>query len=420
MAQLPDVIKVVDHDERSGSTNEETGLERHSSSSQKSLHLSAIEEGDEEKGNTNNPRSKEQDEIPAKDSSKKRVSPSPITELPVFYKAPDHDYRVMAMSVLWLSVFSIIGFADSIDGSTKELIVGTVTNFCLVFFYGAPLSCIAIVLKTRNTATLHVPTMFTNTLSSLFWGIYGLAVLDFFVAVPNLLGAMLGVIQIALYMMYPRVETNTVPVITAAIPAPGANVDDGNSTTEMEVIQMQLHDVTAGSILGQSGMMGNTNAGDMAHNPINIEYAFPNSLDDNYTNVTTLLKQEITMDGITDASTENPLILQYAENSSNLSPEGASLEASNSRIGTLHRRASSRGAGRLGSFGEGADPGSSMISTPTTATVASVHHKRVISDTDTSFLAGLFASDRDLLNVDTTTTATLHRRFLSSSTPHQD
>jgi hypothetical protein len=54
------------------------------------------------------------------------------------------------------------------------------------------------------------------------------------------------------------------------------------------------------------------------------------------------------------------------------------------------------------------------------AAVASVHHRRVISNTsDTSFLAGLFAGDTDLSNV-TTSTATLHRRVFSGGASLDD
>jgi hypothetical protein len=441
VAQLPDVIKVLDSDERSGDTvNPDLSNDRVSQT-----NLSAIDEGggdDEMAGGSAGGN-------PQKDlENQGNPTSAPITELPVFYNAPVHNSRVMAMSLLWIIVFSVIGFGENISANTKELIVGSVTNFCLVFFYAAPLSCIAVVLKTRNTATLHVPTMFTNTASSVFWGVYGFGVMDFFVAVPNLIGFLLGVAQIVLYMIYPRVETISVPVITAAIPVPGATVGE-DGTTEMEVVQLQLHNVATDDLLGHSNMLGNTNAGDPSNNPMNMAYGIPSDGNDDSNTITTLHKHEITMDGVTAASTENPLVLQYnapidstaqqlAGSSVPAPPEPVpfadiSSNTPGSRIGVLHRRTSSRGADRLleisndnssASTNHGRNPSvgsGSNITNPlnvaTVATVATVHHRRIVSNSDSSsFLAGLFASDHDILSMETTTSATLHRRVLSTST----
>jgi hypothetical protein len=60
------------------------------------------------------------------------------------------------------------------------------------------------VLKTKNSSTIHIPTIFTNTANGVFWAAYGVAILDPFIAVPNALGAGLGVIQHLLCMMFPR------------------------------------------------------------------------------------------------------------------------------------------------------------------------------------------------------------------------
>mmetsp|Transcript_4093 Transcript_4093/g.7515 ORF Transcript_4093/g.7515 Transcript_4093/m.7515 type:complete len:620 (-) Transcript_4093:177-2036(-) len=300
IAQLPDVINIVD-EEQSGSTSDDSTMKLKQEQDQ-------IEPNEEEK------------ELNlGKDDSYRSILPNqppPITELPVFYTAPMHDYQVMAMSLLWIIVFSVLGFGDSISTTGKQLIVGVTTNLCLVFFYGAPLSSIAIVLKTRNTATLHVPTMFTNTASSVFWGVYGAAVLDFFVMVPNLLGALLGFTQIVLYMIFPRVETTTVPVITAVVPKQG-ELEEDQSQQEMEVVQLQLHNVAAPEMFNLTNHGNN----DPSNNPMAIEYAVP--ADEDGTGggatagdgnpVTTLHKREISMDGVFgQVITENPLVLQYA------------------------------------------------------------------------------------------------------------
>jgi solute carrier family 50 (sugar transporter) len=77
-------------------------------------------------------------------------------------------------------------------------------NLNLVFFYGSPLSTIFQVVRTRSSSSIHVPTMVTNTANGIFWCAFGVAVMDFFIAVPNGLGAVLGGLQCALCVLFPR------------------------------------------------------------------------------------------------------------------------------------------------------------------------------------------------------------------------
>jgi solute carrier family 50 (sugar transporter) len=76
-----------------------------------------------------------------------------------------------------------------------------------MFFYGAPLSSIVTVLKTKSSSSIHVATMATNTLNAVFWTAYGIAVVDPFLFVPNGMGAFFGACQIVLMVLFPRKPT---------------------------------------------------------------------------------------------------------------------------------------------------------------------------------------------------------------------
>lgn len=117
---------------------------------------------------------------------------------------------VVGMVLIWLCVVSLICFGTSFDTNTRQLIVGCVVNANLLFFYGAPLSTIFKVLKTRSSISIHIATMVTNTLNGSFWTAYGFAVKDPFIYVPNGLGALLGVIQFCLCFLFPRRQSNDV------------------------------------------------------------------------------------------------------------------------------------------------------------------------------------------------------------------
>jgi solute carrier family 50 protein (sugar transporter) len=124
--------------------------------------------------------------------AQKRLSPAP------------HEKAVMFMVTLWVATISLVTFAGSFSDSVKENIVGATVISNLLFFYGAPLSTIATVLKTRNSRTIHVPTMITNTANGTFWCAYGIAVQDYLIGGPNGVGAFLGGIQIVLCVLFPH------------------------------------------------------------------------------------------------------------------------------------------------------------------------------------------------------------------------
>jgi solute carrier family 50 protein (sugar transporter) len=151
-----------------------------------------------------------------------------------------HEKLVMAMVLLWLCVISTISFANKWDSpSTNQMVVGIIVNLNLAFFYAAPLFTIFRVLKTRNSVSIHIRTMVTNTLNGSFWTAYGLAVQDPFIWVPNGLGAILGVIQFCLCVLFPRRSGTSTSII--------ANQGDGGDEPQQ---QQQQQGETAIEIKG--------------------------------------------------------------------------------------------------------------------------------------------------------------------------
>jgi solute carrier family 50 (sugar transporter) len=118
-----------------------------------------------------------------------------------------HDGLVLANVLLWMIVLVVLMFAD-VAAEQQRFVVGLVTNMLLVIFYAGPLSTIRTVMcRVKHTASIHIPTMITNTLNGVFWAAYGYAVSDPFISVPNSLGAGLGLVQVLLYVLYPRRAT---------------------------------------------------------------------------------------------------------------------------------------------------------------------------------------------------------------------
>lgn len=115
-----------------------------------------------------------------------------------------HENLVMAVSFIWVVCISVICLVPGISQRARELTVASLVNANLVFFYAAPLSTIYTVTRLRNSSSIHIPTMITNTFNGAFWTAYGFAISDFFIAVPNGLGTLFGVVQMILTVIFPR------------------------------------------------------------------------------------------------------------------------------------------------------------------------------------------------------------------------
>ncbi|KAL7448014.1 hypothetical protein ACHAWC_000279, partial [Mediolabrus comicus] len=113
-----------------------------------------------------------------------------------------HEKVVVGIVAFWIGLISILYFLQLTIDQWK-LIIGFIVNINLLFFYGAPLSTIYVVLTTRDSSSIHRPTMLLNTTNAVFWTAFGIGTLDWFIIVPNGLGAILGFVQMILRMIVP-------------------------------------------------------------------------------------------------------------------------------------------------------------------------------------------------------------------------
>ncbi|KAK1422397.1 hypothetical protein QVD17_25494 [Tagetes erecta] len=88
------------------------------------------------------------------------------------------------------------------SGVTRGVIVGWI---CLVFslcVFVAPLGVLRQVIKTKSVEYMPILLSVALTLSAVMWFFYGLLLGDFNIAIPNVLGFTLSVIQVILYFKY--------------------------------------------------------------------------------------------------------------------------------------------------------------------------------------------------------------------------
>ncbi|KAL7548965.1 hypothetical protein ACHAWF_012236 [Thalassiosira exigua] len=114
-----------------------------------------------------------------------------------------HERVVVGVITVWLVLTTLISFLP-LDIMQRELVIGIAVNMNMSFFYGAPLSTIFTVIKSRDSSSIHGWTMAMNSACALFFMLFGFGLWDYVLIVPNAIGVFLGAVQLLLCVFFPR------------------------------------------------------------------------------------------------------------------------------------------------------------------------------------------------------------------------
>ncbi|KAK3406475.1 hypothetical protein EUGRSUZ_K02671, partial [Eucalyptus grandis] len=87
-------------------------------------------------------------------------------------------------------------------GSTRVQLLGWLCVGFSIIVFGAPLSVMRMVIRAKSVEFMPFSLSFSLTLSAVTWLLYGLFLKDIHIVVPNVLGFILGVLQMGLYLIY--------------------------------------------------------------------------------------------------------------------------------------------------------------------------------------------------------------------------
>ncbi|KAI3720458.1 hypothetical protein L6452_21376 [Arctium lappa] len=122
------------------------------------------------------------------------------------YATPDtkkQTFKGVSATVVFCLVISL-GTLFTLQGETRVLVVGWVCVGISVAVFAAPLTIVFQVVRTESVEFMPLPLSCFLTLSAMMWFAYGMSLKDICVTVPNILGFVLGVVQMGVYAYYYR------------------------------------------------------------------------------------------------------------------------------------------------------------------------------------------------------------------------
>ncbi|CAG5121464.1 unnamed protein product [Candidula unifasciata] len=102
-------------------------------------------------------------------------------------------------------------FENEADIAVRNL--GLYCCFLSVIVYASPLATLTEVVKERSTHSISLPLCFFNFLCAVEWTLYGLAISDQMLTIPNALGVVLGLVQFFLFCFYGCQHKSSKPIL---------------------------------------------------------------------------------------------------------------------------------------------------------------------------------------------------------------
>ncbi|CAI8585781.1 unnamed protein product [Vicia faba] len=121
-------------------------------------------------------------------------------------------YATKNARILTLKIFAVMNVASSVlivlviqfalHGSLKVTVLGWLCTTFSICVFAAPLTIVAKVIKTKSVEFMPFNLSLFLSISAVIWFSYGLFLKDICIALPNVLGFVLGLFQMILYLIY--------------------------------------------------------------------------------------------------------------------------------------------------------------------------------------------------------------------------
>ncbi|XP_022863561.1 bidirectional sugar transporter NEC1-like [Olea europaea var. sylvestris] len=125
----------------------------------------------------------------------------------IFLVYATYESKIYTAKILFLfnivAMGLVVGCTYSLSkGQKRVTIVGWICSVFSLCVFVAPLSIMRRVIKTKSVEYMPLTLSLFLTLSAAIWFFYGLFIKDFYIAAPNVVGFLFGMVQIILYLIY--------------------------------------------------------------------------------------------------------------------------------------------------------------------------------------------------------------------------
>ncbi|XP_071722700.1 bidirectional sugar transporter SWEET12-like [Rutidosis leptorrhynchoides] len=128
------------------------------------------------------------------------------------------------------------------SGPSRVRVLGWVCVIFSVSVFVAPLSIMRLVIRTKSVEFMPFYLSLFLTLSAVMWLFYGIFLKDMYIALPNVLGVLFGVVQMILYLYY----KNKSQVILKQDTKVSENQQ--TDTVKIDVVEIDMANVEAAEI----------------------------------------------------------------------------------------------------------------------------------------------------------------------------
>ncbi|CAH9076319.1 unnamed protein product [Cuscuta europaea] len=122
----------------------------------------------------------------------------------LFFAPKKEKAKISGLLAVVLTIFSSVALVSvlALHHNARKLLCGFAAAIFSIIMYGSPLSIMRTVIKTKSVEFMPFFLSMFVFLCGTSWFVYGLLGKDPFVAVPNGVGSLLGMVQLILYAIY--------------------------------------------------------------------------------------------------------------------------------------------------------------------------------------------------------------------------
>ena len=112
--------------------------------------------------------------------------------------------RLEVITLFLLSLWCTMGFSAAMmqDKQLGISILGVLGNIVVFLLFASPLATFSKVIRSKDSSSINRPFAICQVLNCLVWFAYGMAIADMYVALPNFVGLLLGLVQVLLILIY--------------------------------------------------------------------------------------------------------------------------------------------------------------------------------------------------------------------------